>query len=320
MILVSASNHYEKDRLDNLLIIILISFIVSLVASYFLGQFFSKKALEPIRKVVMQAKTITASNLHLRIEEGKAKDEIHELSNTFNSMLSRLESAFVMQRTFISNASHELRTPLTVALSEMEILLSKNRSVEEYKTALTSAIFEFEKLADLLNNLLNLAQANQESPDFEIKEIRLDELLWDIKNDVLRKNESADISIEYKNLPADEMSLVIKGNPQTLGIAISNLIQNACKFSENQNVVCELVYTDDALIVNVIDKGIGIASSDLKNILQPFCRGNNAIKYSGYGIGLALADKIVAIHGGKMNINSVLNEGTTVCLIFPVSV
>ena len=320
IILVSAYDFDGKSKLKNLLTVLLISYFVSILIIYVLGHFFSKQALRPINSIVNQVKKISASNLHLRIKENNNKDEINELSITFNNMLSRLDDSFEMQKTFIANASHELRTPITTVISETEILLSKDRSNDEYKQALSSVLTEFDRLKEIVNSLLNLAQANFDITALGYKDLRVDEIIMDSREDVVRKIKGVDISVEFNNLPNDSSLLVIQGNQSLLNIAFANILNNACKFSENKKVTCLLNYnTNNNLIeITITDKGIGISPKDIQSIFQPFYRGNNARVFNGHGIGLALSEKIINIHNGKISVTSELNVGTAFLITFPI--
>ena len=125
------ARHLEKLKMI-LMIVCLFSFLLFFAA----GWFFSGKALKPISEVVKRVEDISISSLHLRVNEGNGTDEIGKLAKTFNSMLQRLEISFSMQKNFIANASHELRTPLTAINGQLEVLLMKDRSTDDYKTAL----------------------------------------------------------------------------------------------------------------------------------------------------------------------------------------
>ncbi len=319
-IVVSAVDAEGKAKLKDLLLIMTICFLASLFIIYFLGKSFSKKALSPISHIVNQVKKITASNLNVRIAEQKSKDELNELATTFNDMLSRLELSFELQKNFLTNSSHELRTPITAAISEIEVMLSRDRSSEEYKSSLSSMLYEFNTLKEIINNLLDLALVNSDTSIIDFTNVRIDELLWDVREGILKANPAAIINIKYLNLPDDQAQLVIKGNEKLLKIAFTNIMQNACKFSDNKEVICEMISDreNDKILINVIDKGIGIPEKDIKNIYQIFYRSDNALSFSGHGIGLALTEKIIRMHGGTISATSKLNAGTTIAITLPL--
>src|SRR5690606_31157642 len=126
------------------------------------------------------------------------------LSQTFNKMLDRLEKAFEMQSTFVSNASHELRTPLTAMIGELEVALMKPREKEEYQRVLASTLEDARLLAELSNGLLQIAQASVDTSKIKLAHLRFDELLWMAHEQALKRHPGALYDIDFDNLPDDE--------------------------------------------------------------------------------------------------------------------
>src|ERR1035437_645024 len=315
--LVSAPDITGHARLNALKKVLLIGFLISILIVYLSGLFFSRQALKPMSDIIAEVKKISASNLHLRVNERKGKAEIALLAVTFNEFLNRLEIAFEMQKNFVSNASHELRTPLTSIIGEVEVTLNKHRNVDYYEKTLKSVLIEGEKLNQLTTGLLNLARVSFDDSQLIIEDVRIDELLWDTKELLLSQNKDYNIHIEYLDMPDDPDKLIIRGNKQLLQVALGNIMENACKFSDNKTVEAILKFNPDNIQITIIDKGIGIPADDLKNIFEPFYRATNARSYSGSGVGLSLTQKIIKLHKGNIEISSVLNEGTKVKIIFP---
>ena len=135
-------------ELNNLLTMMLTGYIVSIIFIYFAGQYFAKKSLEPIINIISQVRKITSTNLKVRVQKDKNKDEIFELAMIFNDMLERIDKAFEIQKTFVSNASHELRTPLTGIITELELILNKDREKQEYRESLTNVLKDSQLLKD----------------------------------------------------------------------------------------------------------------------------------------------------------------------------
>ncbi|MCX6292297.1 MAG: HAMP domain-containing sensor histidine kinase [Bacteroidetes bacterium] len=317
VIFVLAADGAGAMRLKELLILMFISYLIALFIIYFAGRFFSRKSLESIPKVVSQVNRITASNLHLRVDEGKYKDEIAELASTFNAMLSRLEESFEMQKTFVSNASHELRTPLTSIIGELEVFLSRSRTNEEYKEALLSVLNDAEQMNELTTGLLNIAQIGFNQSEIQYEDIRVDEFMVEMVKEITLKEPDAKIIFNYADLPDESSQLIIKGNKPLLSIAFSNLFQNALKFSKYQPVHCSLHFLNDAVEIRITDKGIGIPEDELNKVFQPFYRSGDARNFSGHGLGLALVDKIMRLHHFSIQIESKPGDGTTVHILFP---
>jgi signal transduction histidine kinase len=317
VIIVSAEDESGRNNLAYTRNTLWYGFVLCLFIVFISGRFFSKQALNPISDIVRNANRITASNLHLRLNEGKGKDEIAELAITFNNMLERLESSFETEKNFVHNASHQLRTPLACIIVELEVALNKTRSTEEYEVLLASVLTESEKLGHIITGLLELAQLNREEDTILTDVIRLDELLWDIRDKVSREIPGSRLQISFANLPSSSDLLVIRGNAQLLGIALFNLIENACKFSDNKEVLIHLLSSPKDSLVTIQDKGIGIPTEELAQVNKSFYRAKNAASYTGSGIGLALAEKIIRQHKAQFKIESKLGQGTTIQILFP---
>lgn len=317
IIMVSAADVTGYNDMHKLRIIMLSFFLLSLLVTFFTGRIFSRFALSPIVNITINLKRIRASSLDLRLPVGKNKtDEIDNLSLTINQLLEHLEQSFENQQAFIANASHELRTPITTILGEAEITIMRDRKSEEYKQTLQNIIKETERLSHIINSLMELIQTQAENKDFQ--SIRMDELLWEIKDELSDKTNESCINIKYK-LPADPERYTLFGNRQLLFIGISNILKNAMKFSDHKEVYCELFCDAKGINLLVRDKGIGIEQKDLNKIFQPFFRSTNALKYSGYGIGLSLTQNIVRLHNGLIEIKSQINKGTDFLIILPAN-
>ena len=311
IIMVSAVDESGYNYLHELSLIMLSFFLVSLIVTYFMGSMFATITLLPIVKITHNLKTIRASSLDLRLPiAAKNTDEIDNLSLTINQLLEHLEQSFETQQAFVANASHELRTPITTILGEAETTLVKERSKEEYEATLGKIIKESERLYNIINSLMELIQTNV--ADHEFQDIRIDELLWQIGDELSDEN----LKINYK-VPSNPLLYTYPGNRQLLFIGINNIIKNAIKFSDGREVICDLHRDNTGIHILIKDKGIGIDQKDIKNIFQPFFRANNALSYSGYGVGLSLTQNIMKLHNGIIEIRSKLDAGTDFHLIFP---
>ncbi|OAQ39200.1 two-component sensor histidine kinase [Pedobacter psychrophilus] len=318
LIAYSALNPYGLKEIDELQKILLFGFIGSILISFFVGKKFSQYTFAPFRDITQKVNSITSNNLHLRLEEPEGKDEIAELSLTFNNMLNRLEAAFETQNNFVSNASHELRTPLTIINSEIEHVLLKSDVNETNLKSLNLIHSETEKLIQIINSLLLLAQSGFNGKKQNWLEIRIDELILVAIESVKKVNDKANINIDFLMLPEDEKRLIVLGNHNLLRLAISNIISNACKYSQNKLVVVKLGFTDQNITISVIDKGIGIPNNEVQRIFEPFYRASNTEDFSGHGVGLPLTLNIIRLHRGSIGILSQENEGTQINVMLPI--
>jgi signal transduction histidine kinase len=196
----------------------------------------------------------------------------------------------------------------------VELTLSAERSREEYKATLESILQESGKLNDVINNLFELAQTNIDVTEFQ--EIRLDELLWQVKDELTIKMQGSKVDVIY-DVPGKAEKHKILGNNYLLCIAFGNVVKNAIKFSDNKAVVCRLYLQDNTTVISIKDSGIGISADDLQNIFQPFFRGKNTFGYPGYGIGLSISEKVFRLHNAQIKIKSELNKGTEFFISFP---
>jgi signal transduction histidine kinase len=317
VVFAAATDIFGMHKLKRLRIIMLFVFIASLVIVYIAGRLFAIRALAPISSIVKQVNRIEISNLNARLNEGNEKDEISNLAKTFNKMLERLEVAFHIQKYFIANASHEIRTPLTVITGQIEVILMKARTDEEYKNTLILVLNEIKNLNLLSNKLLLLAQTSDKSNDLNFTKVRIDDTLWKAQKEVLTRNENYSIEIIFEEGIDDDSKLSVVGNELLLKTAIANLMDNACKYSENHRAEIRLNAQDKTLSIKFTDHGIGISQEEIKLIFQPFFRSKNAFYVAGHGIGLSLVEKIVTQHKGTIQVDSEIGKGSVFTLYFP---
>jgi signal transduction histidine kinase len=317
IVIASAYDIFGIAKMKNLGIILVVGYLLSLSIAVIAGLLFSGRALAPISEVVNQVKKITITNLNLRVDEGNKKDEIAQLAITFNQMLQRLEEAFILQRDFVSNAAHELRTPFTVLLAEIDYGLMQERDKKHYVQILNNLSAEIKTLSKLSNGLLDLALISFDNSNFELKSLRLDELLIETCKDILFINNDFITNINFENMPENDEFLTVFGNEQLIKIAIKNLVENACKFSNDKTVNINFSTYNGYLELRFRDNGIGISKEDIKSIFQPFYRGNNTQFIAGYGLGLALTLKVIDLHNGKISVVSELGKGSVFTLTLP---
>ena len=276
VVIASAIDDSGNQNMKRLAYIMLVSFLISLIITFFLGRLFATIALQPILKITNNLKIIRSTSLNKRLTITRYKnDEINQLSDTINNLLEHLEQSFNDQQSFISHASHELRTPLTKIFGKAEVTLKNDREKEEYKKTLGDIIAEADKLNSLISSLLELSQASIDSA--ELQKIQLDELLWEVVDEW--DNNSGLVKVNY-NLPDNPEKYTIQGNRRLLFIAISNILKNAIKFSGDKEVVCNIFCNQEGVNITIQDKGIGIDDNELQNIFQPFYRAPNAFKLS----------------------------------------
>ncbi|WP_207492640.1 sensor histidine kinase [Aridibaculum aurantiacum] len=317
-VIISAEHTYARNFLLNLRNILITVNLISTLVIFTVGYIFGRKILEPIRRIMEDVNNINATSLHKRLEIKEGKDEITELANTFNSLLSRLETSFETQNNFVSNASHELNTPLTAIIGEAELALAKPRDTQEYRQAMDVILKQAEKLRNITKSLLELAQSgftgNLSSEDVEVAE-----LMENVQHVALGIYPTCNLEIDNSLHPANLHSLMVRGNFRLLELCLSNILLNACKYSNGKTVTVAIASTDEHLVFIIKDKGIGIPTQDMPHIFDPFFRASNVSTSKGYGIGLPLARNIINLHNGTIHIASKELEGTEVVVKIPLS-
>lgn len=317
IIVASGNDRYGLSKLERLREILFYSWLLSLVIVGIAGYLFATDALRPVAELIRQANAISATNIHERMHVGRQRDELADLARTFNALLSRLEEAFVSQKSFVSHASHELRTPLTVMMGQIEVTRLNARSTDEYEVALDGLLDEVQSMIRLVNGLLELARASADAATLNYQPVRLDELLWLAQSQVLHKKPQYRIDIDFSELPDQEEDLVILGEESLLQTAFQNLLENGCKYSPDERVSARISFEPGQVQLTISDHGYGISAADLPYIFEPFYRSENTMTIKGHGIGLALTKRIIDLHRGQIFVESILGRGTTFQVILP---
>ena len=318
MVMVSAGEDVEgKANLVSLLNILIASFLFGTIIILVVGYLFSRGLLLPIKKIAADVEEISAQNLTRRIQTGTTKDEWYQLSHTLNNLLNRLQESFELQRRFISNASHELSTPLTSISSQLEVYLQRPRNPEDYRKVMQSVYQDVQHMSKLTQTLLEFAKASGNAGGLDINLIRIDEILLRLPAEAARIESSYSVSLSFEDLPEEAEKLLVFGNEALLLTAIKNIVVNACKYSTDSHCFVSLEAKDNFLIITISDSGKGIPAEELPNIFQPFYRVEENRATGGFGLGLSMADRIVKLHKGSIEVNSVVGSGTSFIIKLP---
>lgn len=317
VIVAYANDLIGFNKLVRLRDILGMGWLLSLILVAGAGWLFARDAIKPVAEINAQVNNISAGNLHDRLWVGRENDELANLAQTFNLMLDRLEIAFKAQKSFVAHASHELRTPLAVMMADVEVTLMKEREGAVYREALSSVLEEVRSLNEMVNQLLELARTEEGVLLKSYAKVRLDEVLWQAQDFLKQKNQQYQVVIKYDRVPTGESEISILGDETLLRTAFTNLMENACKYSENNRVEVHLDAYDDLIVLHFVDQGVGISSEDIPFLFNTFYRSERIMDRKGYGIGLALTKRIVDIHKGSIKIESVLGEGSDFIVQFP---
>jgi signal transduction histidine kinase len=317
VVTAAAYDQYGHAQTDKLKYSLVVALVVSAFLLYWIGRFYARQALNPVTRMVDQVEEITATSLDRRVSEGNGRDEIAELAVTFNRMLKRLENSFEAQKIFVSNISHELRTPLASIMGELELARSQERTSRAYEEAIDLALQDARKMSRLSTGLLDLAKASYDPSGIKFKETRVDEILLDARQELLKSFPAYAVTIQFEQPDGEEVETIHQGNEYLLKVAFLNLLENACKFSANQRCSVSIASAPGLINVAFTDQGIGIPPEEVDKIFTPFFRGTNRAFSEGYGIGLPLTHKIIGLHRGKIRVTSEVGKGTTFTVSLP---
>ena len=317
--IVVAIAAFDKDgftQLGRLRRIFLLSLLIGSATSLLAGHFFSKQLLKPVAQMIREVNEISSHNLSNRLKSGKTQDELNQLANTFNDLLDRLQEYFTAQRRFISNASHELSTPLTSISSQLEVTLQRSRTTDEYQQVMHSVQEDVVQMRQLTKSLLEIAKTGSEG-SIELKELRIDEILFKVMGDMKKSNSLYQVELSYTGSGEYEKEFLVFGNSDLLYIAIKNIVENGCKYSPDHTSRINLSFENGSTIVQVKSNGEELKKEEMEKIFQPFYRSTTAAGTHGFGLGLALAQRIIGLHKGFIMVRSNSSEGTVFSISLP---
>ena len=290
--------------------------LLSSVCTYFL----TKKALTPLQKLTSEVSQIQAQNLSTQLEVPNSKDEIAQLTSSFNEMLTRLDNAFSTQKQFSANAAHELRTPLAVLQTNLEVFEKKQEpEMVEYRQLFTMIKEQTARLSQLVGTLLDMTNLKSVP---RTDQVALEELVDEVFCDLDPVAEKAGISIHFDDSSSQDSHTDVTGSYVLLYRAVYNLVENAIKYNRpNGSVTVSVKEKNSQVMILVKDTGIGISPENQKKIFDPFFRVDKSRSRAmgGAGLGLALVDSIAREHGGSVQVLESNEKGSIIALMLPIS-
>ena len=304
----------ERDMLLRFEIIVFSTLFFILVISGASGFYVSHKALSPLEELSREIRGITEHSLDKKVQINDVPSELKCVIDAFNSLLERLNRAFMREKQFISDVSHELKTPISVIQMQCDLVLRKERNSEDYKRALALIRETITKMTQLIEKMLMLSRLEalncKTFQDVDAKSVVLSAL------GLLRhKAEEKNIDIDLKT----EGNCLIKGDKDLLEELFINVIDNAIKYNRKDGtILIEIKDDNNKCEIIVKDSGIGIEKNELDKIFEEFYRVDKSRSKvtEGYGLGLSIVRKIVELHSGKITLQSEPEKGTTVILTF----
>lgn len=282
------------------------------------GYILARAMLKPVDRVSTLASHISHTNLKERINHHGPDDEVKRLSDTFDGMLQRLETAFESQKQFIQDASHELRTPIAIAQTNIEVLeMQPDPGIADYRHLIDVIKLSMERMVGVSNNLLLLSEGTP--PKTKWVTIDLSTMLNEIKAETEMEAAAGGLTMELK-LPPEP--LIIQGDPLSIKQAVVNLVNNAIKYNRpGGKVTISAGAENSGIAITVADTGIGISPQDMEHVFDRFYRveKSRSREKGGSGLGLAIVKKIVEDHGGQVTVTSQINLGSSFKITLPRS-
>ena len=318
-ILVATPLRETKSILRQLQILLLSAAPAVLLIAALGGYWISRRALAPVDEITQAARSIGIQNLSQRLTVPATGDELQRLSETWNDMLARLESAVKRLSQFTADASHELRTPIALIRTTAELTLRRERSSATYREALREIVAESERTTRLVEDLLLLARADAGLPALPLESLELTPLVRDIceQGQVLAEARQLQISTDLPDEP-----VFVKANDPALRRLLLLLVDNAVKYTPAGGHITVSVGRDHAGATLVVrDTGIGIPDSALPHVFERFYRADDSRNRDagGAGLGLSIAKWIAERHHASLEAESVLGQGSTFRVRFPLA-
>ncbi len=299
------------DQLMRLIILSLVISIFILLLVLLMGLYFITSILSPIKEMSKSAKKLAKGDFSERIKI-KKNDEIGDLCRTFNNMADELANSEKIKNDFISSVSHELRTPLTAIKGWSETIIEM-KDAQTLVKGMRVITTETERLSSMVEELLDFSRIQNKK--LLLQRANMD-ILAELADAVLICTESAQKNNTVINYHEPEGIAMIYGDKNRLRQVFLNILDNAIKYSGNDGIITiEANLKSSSIEIRISDNGCGISKEDLPKVKTRFYKANNTIR--GSGIGLAVADELVGLHGGALEIESKLGEGTTVTVTLP---
>ncbi|WP_138485463.1 sensor histidine kinase [Dyadobacter bucti] len=312
---VTAHDLSGTQASESLFFILASGNIILLVIVAFAGFFFARRAMLPFDELIAQMDPASVSDFSFRLQSRTSADEAAYLSNSFNELLSRLQGLAISQEHFVSYASHEIRTPLTVVKGILETSLAYDKELGELQQSMEKALVRLEGAIELANSLLHLAEVEGLQSARVREDINIVDTVLDTVTYLGEKRPDQQIDLVLTDTFTQQSSnLRILGNATLLRTVLTNILDNASKYSRQEPVELKVDLELSWVIITVTDLGIGIPGAELDDVFLPMMRAGNVGNVPGFGLGLTIAKKIIDIHKGQLSVKSMKDKGTAVSI------
>jgi signal transduction histidine kinase len=293
VVVVGTSTEPRAESLTDLLQLLLIGGPIALLLASLAAYGVAAGALKPVEEMRTEAAEISAAEPNRRLPVPPSRDEVARLGKTLNEMLERLGEALEHERAFVADASHELRTPLAILRGELELALAEGRSPEELREAIASAAEETDRLTQLSEDLLTIAETERGELPLNLSEVDLREIAEGVARRFGRRAEVAG-----REIAVSGESVRIAADRLRLDQAVGSVVDNALRYGEGR-VAIRVLRSGDAAELHVTDEGEGFPAEFLPRAFERFSRASSSRGDGGSGLGLAIVRTVARAHGGE---------------------
>ncbi len=261
-VIISKENKSVLETQINILFWILIPLFLAggVLAIIILSRWVANIAYRPFSEAIREVKNISTKDLEVQIKSPQTKDELQDLIDTFNSLLAKISETVVIQKNFVRYVSHEFKTPLASMLGNVDLFSLKDRTPEEYRQLSEKLMQQIFQMEEILDTLIIISDLKKDEKG--ITQTRIDELIWEIINKIKDIHPpSSKILVNIDIAPEDEKLMLVNIERTQLLIALYNLIENAVKYSQKENVRIHLFKKDNTLCLSIEDKASGFHKS-----------------------------------------------------------
>jgi len=281
---------------------IIISALI-LLSSFILA----KQITQPIISMAAALKVINIETVNQLLPIPENRDEIYLLTNRFNDLMLRLQNSFFFQKHAVHHISHELKTPISILVSNLEKLENEN-DITFLKAGITNQKEDTKLLGEMINALLEIAKVETHA-NLNFQQLRMDDVVFDWVADCKKIHSKFKFEIGFDEKLDSDRGVSIQGNERLMKMVIQNLLLNCVNYSSENKAVIFFKNQRNHLIIQISNKGEIISKPEIPFLFQHFFRGENSRGKRGFGLGLVLVNKILELHGGKIEYsNSDINQ------------
>ena len=312
---IGESMEDKEEFMELLLIVFAATFCVVIVLATPVGWFMARQALQGVEEVSRAVVDVANGTLDRRVAVKAKGAEIERLVSTFNAMVNRIRALISGMREMTDNIAHDMKSPLARIRANSELALSSAKTLDEYKTSAADTLEECDRLLQMINTTLDVAEAEVGVTEFAADDVDISSVVKDACELFEPIAEDKDIALSLRREP----DCRIRGSTQYLQRMLANLLDNALKYTPARGRIDVEMSSDEAVVSIVVrDTGIGISEADQRQIYKRFFRCDESRSQPGFGLGLSLARAVARAHGGDIGVSSSPGNGSVFMVTLPV--